>query len=442
MEERQPEPAASVPHFQTFGPDPLTFDDPTIYHIRDLTDDLTEEDRKEILCVSTYPYTDLINMTAGKPPDRDFSSAKPTNQVATTTFNNWVEPFVRVLTEEDISFLRERTSRHDYRRAVRAKQHNRSPSPNVFAVPRRGSKTYKEVWAEEDNRMIIDGDITNLPPNEARGDMEQMNDDIAETDVVSLGPVTARLLQTMRPERRPTADGTNGTDGPNGVHGDGMDLDQGDHHTTASGDVQPSATQFAESTSTAWKTTLPAHISYKEHDDRILQELRHLGFLSENDPPDFDEHYDDEISARMRFLQGQLKEIAMRNGAKKRRVLALAQERMAQQEYNTISDDLDHQLNQAYLKRNRNSSKSKNPKNKRPGVAQAVGLATARPAQGIGEPIKGLMERKAKWTDWIGPVVGYGKSTIPEESIFTEDALKPYTEAELAAWEEDGDIEE
>ena len=382
-------------------------------------------------------------MTAGKPPDRDFSSAKPTNQVASTTFNNWIEPFVRPLIEEDISFLKERTSRHDYRRALRAKQQNRSPSPNCFAVPRRGSKSYKETWAEEDNRMAIDTESNNLPPNEPRGDIDQMNDEVGETDVVSLGPVASRLLQAMRPERRPLTDGVNGTDGANGINGDSMDLDNGDHAPATNGESQqPSATHFSESSSTAWKMTLPAHISYKEQDDRILQELRHIGFLSEDGPPELDEHYDDEISARMRFLQAKLKEVAIKNGAKKRRLLELAQERMAQQEYNTISDDLDNQLNQAYLKRNRNSSKSKKSNTKRPGVAQAVGIATARPVQGIGEPIKGLMERKAKWTDWIGPVVGYGKSTIPEDSTFSEEAIKSYTEMERVAWEDDGDIED
>ena len=51
----QPRPEPAVPAYQTFGPDPSTFDDPTIYHIRDWTDDDDEELKKEIFGVSHYP---------------------------------------------------------------------------------------------------------------------------------------------------------------------------------------------------------------------------------------------------------------------------------------------------------------------------------------------------------------------------------------------------
>lgn len=76
---------------------------------------MTEEEKKEIYCVSQYPHDDLSNLIAGTPPDKDFSNAKPSNQVNANTFAAHVEPFLRPLTEEDMAFLKERVSRFQAR---------------------------------------------------------------------------------------------------------------------------------------------------------------------------------------------------------------------------------------------------------------------------------------------------------------------------------------
>lgn len=105
---QQPEPAPAVSQVQVFGPNPLKFDDPTIYHIRDVVPGMDDEDKKEIFSVSQFPGDDLTKMLAGTPPDKDFSNAKPTNQVSANTFLTYIEPYVRSLTEEDIAFLKEK----------------------------------------------------------------------------------------------------------------------------------------------------------------------------------------------------------------------------------------------------------------------------------------------------------------------------------------------
>ncbi len=110
LDSHQPPPAPSTIQFQTFGPDPLTFDDPTIYHIREVTDDMTEEEKNEIYCVTSFPQSDLSHLAAGTPPDKDFSNAKPTNQVNANTFAAYLEPYFRPITEEEMAFLRERVS--------------------------------------------------------------------------------------------------------------------------------------------------------------------------------------------------------------------------------------------------------------------------------------------------------------------------------------------
>ena len=74
-----------------------------------MTDDMTDEEKKEIYCVSTFPQDDLGDLIAGTPPNKDFSNAtKPTNQVQAHTFAAYLDGYLRPLKEEDIGFLNER----------------------------------------------------------------------------------------------------------------------------------------------------------------------------------------------------------------------------------------------------------------------------------------------------------------------------------------------
>lgn len=107
-DERQPPPAPPVTQ-HAFFPDPLA-PDPVIYHIREVPPGMTDEEKKEIYSVTGFPTVDLSDQIAGIASNKDFSNAKPTNQVAANTFLSYVEPYVRPLTEEDIAFLRERVS--------------------------------------------------------------------------------------------------------------------------------------------------------------------------------------------------------------------------------------------------------------------------------------------------------------------------------------------
>ena len=109
----QPPPAASIAQYQTFGPNPLTFDDPTIYEIRPVTDDMTDEEKKEIYCVASFPHDDLHDLIAVPRGgmDKDFShTVKPPSQVAAHTFAAYLDNYLRPLKEDDIGFLNERVS--------------------------------------------------------------------------------------------------------------------------------------------------------------------------------------------------------------------------------------------------------------------------------------------------------------------------------------------
>lgn len=504
---RPPPPAR--PQANTFGEDPSTFPDPTVYEILPVQPGMTEDETKEIYSVATFPKSDLSDLIAGDPPDKDFSSAKPSNQINFSTFSTYIEPYSRPFTEEDLAFLRERGDR-----------------VTPFVIPKRGKKHYTEIWAEADGAMAIDSSPQGrdkLPPNQARGTIESIDDAVAETDRLSVGPLLSRLLQAMRPEHRPppaepAVNGNNGdvdtamggVTNPDLGLGDGTAPNQSQltpngmiiNGATTNGigvadQSLPPATYMPESNGEAWKKASHPKLEYAQVDERIKQELRHIGFLPT--PPDeggsstgagassslgggnssgggggggaggsssggggadpsaaadYDGHYDDEVAARLRLLQSRLREQMLVNGARKARLTELVKERMAYQEYQTILEDLDSQVQAAYLKRTRTMGKK--PKKARPGASSAAavaaaaaasssGLGTARP--GIGDMTRTLMERRRRWIESIGTVfdgenlVKVPRASDPGSTIFKADEMAALVAREKEAWDEEVDEE-
>ena len=441
MDEHQPPPAPAVPHLQIFGDDPSTFPDSTVYEVPDYrtTKDLPRSKKKEIYSVSYFPKEDLEDLIPGTPPDKDFSNAKPTNQVQANTFATYLEPYFRPFTEEDLAFLRERGDR-----------------VTPFVIPRRGKKHYTEVWAEEDGALSVETPQQardKLPANQARGDVGTLTDNMAETDQISAGPILSRLLATMRPEHRappaeerPTTNGL--TNGEANINGE-ANGDLGDPSQSLS-DVPapiPPATFMPESNSESWKKATHPMLDHAQVDERIKQELRHIGFLPPDTEPDYDAHYDDEIAARLRYLQGKLKETSIKNGARKARLQDLVNERMAHQEYSTILEDLDGQVQTAYLKRTRTLGKSK--KTKRPGGAGGGshfvgGTNTGMARPGIGDLTKTVMERRRKWIDTIGGVLDKDANQVrrnkdPGSSIFKPEDMADFVRKEKESWDDEAE---
>lgn len=433
-------PRRELPQSQTFGEDPSTFPDPTVYEIRDIQPGMLDEEKKTIYSVACYPRSDLADLIAGDPPDKDFSSAKPTSQINFTTFSSYLDPYFRPFSEEDLAFLRERGDR-----------------VTPFVMPKRGKRHYTEVWAEEDGAMSLDSPQQGrdkLPPNQPRGSIENMNDGVGETDGLSIGPLASRLLQMLRPESRaqlpedrPTTNGV--ANGDVSINGDA----NGDEHTNGNGEDKghrlPPATFMAESSTEAWKKATHPKLEYAQVDERLKQELRHIGFLpQEGFEGDYDGHFDDEIAGRMRVLQARLREQVLVNGARKARLMELVRERMAHQEYQTILEDLDSQVQAAYLKRTRTMGKSK--KTKRPGGAgggsHVVGGAAGTARPGIGDLTRTLMERRRRWIDTIGSVFDdEGMNKVPRmadanSSIFQKDDMAALVKREKELW--DDEVEE
>lgn len=451
----QPEPAPAVPQIQVFGPNPLKFDDPTIYHIREVTPGMTDEQKKEIFSVNVFPESDLRHLMAGTAPDKDFSNAKPTNQVNANTFLLYIEPFVRPMMEEDIAFLKEKVCLKCQTGSLQYAHCNfKGDRVAPFMMPKRGKRNYADIWAEEDGVMNIDqtnGERERLPLNEGRGNIEQVTDETAETDKVSVGPLLSRLYSLLRFEHRAPDEGTvngntnggntNGDVSLNGLNGDSMEIDQ--PNGESENKPQPSATSFRAASPSGFKVPA-AKLDHAQLDERLKAELRHVGFLGADDNPDYDAHYDDDIAQRLRLLQSELKKQMIVNSARKLRALEVARERMAFQEYMTIHDDLDSQVQQAYLKRTRTLGKSKkgSQAKHRPGgagggshVVSAAGIS--RPA--IGDVARTLMDRRKRWRDCIGPVFKDCKTTVPTtgESIFPPSLMAEYEKSEVDGWEEE-----
>jgi transcriptional adapter 3 len=266
----------------------------------------------------------------------------------------------------------------------------------------------------------------------------------------------ARLLATLRPEHRAPASEekptTNGlTNGEVNINGE-ANGDLGDPLQLASDAPAPvpPATYMAESNSESWKKATHPKLDHAQVDERIKQELRHIGFLPPDTEPDYDAHYDDEIAARLRYLQTRLKEVSILNGARKARLQDLTKERMAHQEFTTILEDLDGQVQTAYLKRTRTLGKSK--KTKRPGGAGggshfvSGGGSTGMARPGIGDLTKTLMERRRKWIDTIGGVLDKDANQVRRNkdsgsTIFKPEDMADLIRKEKESWDDDGEDE-
>jgi transcriptional adapter 3 len=382
--------------------------------------------------VAKWPESDLRDLTAGDPPDADFSNAKPSNQINFSTFQTYIEPYIRPFTEEDVAFLKERGDRF-----------------TPYVIPERGDKGYREVWAAEDGTTGTEPARSDaLNPNEPRGCMEDLDDEIAEQDIVSMGPVMSRLLSIIRPspsnarkdDSAANEDANGDTTMTNGDTADGPDPTLPLSSSTATDDHKPISCLPSE-----FKAPTLPQLDYSILEERALQEFRYIGIIGPGDTPNFDAHLDDEISARLRTLQHELRRLARLNNIRKLRLLELTEERMAMQEYANIADDLDNQVNTAYLKRNRSLGKPSNGK-KGGGNAQRAGgqkgvASVAGGGRGVSDGVKALMQKRRDWIEMVGPVVAYGRPPIPtdDETIFDDANVKRLEKIEREA--EAGEVE-
>jgi len=297
----------------------------------------------------------------------------------------------------------------------------------------------------------MDGGAEKLPLNQPRGSVEQISDDNIVTDQVSTGPLASRLLSLLKFEHRsPPSENGNAANDLNAFMAndgnDAMDLDGLTNGHDSSDKPLPPSASVADLAGP--KISASHKLDYVQNDERIKSELRHLGLLGQDENPDYDAHHDDDIGERLRLLQAELRRVMITNGARKARLLDLAKERLAYQEYSTIHEDLDSQVQQAYLKRTRTLGKTKkggSGANKpRPGSYGGSGVGTAfsiNRARDIGDNARMLMDRRKRWESCIGPVFKDMKHGVPgkDTTLWDPKTMEPYEKAETEALEEEAE---
>lgn len=394
----------------------------------DLFEDVDDEDEERLkkkLGVVSFPKEDLSTLTAGPVPMDDLTNSRPTNQLQFSTYSSFLEPYFRPFTDEDIHFLQQPTV-NDGSEAANLRGGKKL---SAFVFPPLGPN-YKQQWALQDAE--IGG---NEPPKEPPSELPQLyvpKKQIADLDSrnveatntsVSLGPLSERLVAAIFPD-------VSGT--------------------------EPASEPVAASIPLKRPSTTTDDLSVLE--ERVKSEFRYVGLLDismlrkfdklKNDfklavPPPRDDFADptavdidwvngsedDEISRELRFLQSKLKSVSQRNVQYKEFLLPVIKDQLALQEYQSILQDLDKQVDQAYLRRLKapKVSASKNKKKKVEGADQNLEtkIVDQKPA------IKALINKRDRWIRNLGPLFS------PENTV-----LREYEQPKFETVEENDDFDD
>lgn len=116
---------------------------------------------------------------------------------------------------------------------------------------------------------------------------------------------------------------------------------------------------------------------------------------------------------------------------------------MAHQEFQTIQDDLDQQIVQAFLKRNRTMNKpSKNKKRPGGSTAPATSIGTGIGKPGIGDVARTLIDRRRRWMDTLQGIFDedFTKAKAGGDKLFTAELMKERAKTEDENWDEETEM--
>lgn len=385
--------------------------------------------------VASYPENDLKDLLPGEIPDIDFSKNKaPSNQVQFTTYQSYIESYFRPFTNEDITFANEK-----YVIPPGAEKLDYDPNVTPYLIPKLGP-FYADVWAEEDAalRSKLSSPAPQKPPLESykpKGEFEALNDEKMLTEDISCGPLSSRLLSAVLSIHEAKKDGMDDDDEKDD------DLDSMKREDTLMSDA---TTPLEDDVATQLDSGETYRVTSEVNDfysmeERLKRELKFIGIFKNlanyDDKPkkggniiDSDDwilnREDDEVCAEIRTLQEELKDAVVRNRQRKKPLLPIFEEQLAYQEYCTILEDLDKQVDQAYVKRLKAKSKKK----------KAPEVTTTAQQQAANSGLRALLDKRKRWIDNIGKLFKPAQimKLSPKESIF-----KPDEQSD----EEDGDAE-
>lgn len=357
--------------------------------------------------VALYPVNDLQDYLPGRIPDIDFSKNKPpSNQVQFTTFQAYIELYFRPFTNGDIDFLEESNVippgiDADY-----------DPDVTPYLIPKLGEH-YGDLWEEEDSGKPAAGLPSHVRPLElyaARGTVDNLVDENLYTEEVLCGPLLLRLLSAVLLTHEANVN----------------DIDDDEAL------VKPEDDMVATQLDSVEDYRVTANVSdYLSFEDRLRRELKYIGIFTNlpmtddaaslkagtlvKKPPqsnlvDHPEEWlmnreDDEVCGEMRQLQHELRAAVQRNRDHRKRLVSVIEEQLAYQEYQTILEDLDKQVDQAYMKR----LKQKNKKKKLTPTAQKTTPELQQQLhqqlqqqQAANLGLRALLDKRQRWISNIG----------------------------------------
>lgn len=380
--------------------------------------------------VASYPERDLQDLLPGEIPNIDFSKNKPpSNQVQFTTFQSYIESYFRPYLTEDIKFLKERNVVPP---GFEKQGYDADVTP--FIIPKLG-KFYADLWSEEDSTLgsKLNSPAFQQPSSDSykpKGSIEGLTDEALFTEDISCGPLSNRLLSAILSNRE-------------GGLSDEEDAPANDSKSETKDASKSSLAE--EEVATQLNSEEDYKLSAEQNDfqtieERLKRELKYIGIFmnlpttGESKPKakqangraakkisasiiDNDEWIknkeDDEVCAEIRKLQRELKEVTSRNRANRKKLIPLVEEHIAYQEYCAILEDLDKQVDLAYMKRLKGKGKKKR-----------LDVVTPQ-QQALNSGLRALLEKRRRWIDNIGKLfpVAEKMKRVPSESILIREGV-------------------
>lgn len=378
-----------------------------------------DSDLKKKYAVASYPASDLKDLLPGEIPDADFTDKKPNNQVQFTTFQTFVEGFFRNFSEDDIRFLRTKYN-------VPSMGRNYDPQVTPFLVPKLGP-FYLDVWDKEDSlsRRLGVSERKELLWEDAKRLSHQIGPagsgaDLSEETLdynngeIQCGPLASRLLSALlRDDGESACSELVDQQGWNcGV----SDADYTELEKRLAREMQHMGV-FMNVEQTL-KSMNPELADVDEMEDAQISGLDrkgqfHLDFIRSKE--------DDEVCVEMRNLQSKLRETTTRNGKRKQRLIPLVQNQIEWQEYLFILEDLEKQIDQAYMKRARvpKRSKKKTATSTDPNPLSTSAILNAQ-QHAANQGLKNLLNKRSRWLSLLEPLFGdfQKMKRIPSQSVF------------------------
>ncbi|KAJ6630274.1 histone acetyltransferases subunit 3-domain-containing protein [Mycena sp. CBHHK59/15] len=359
---------------------------------------------------SIPPTVALLPMRAPIPPPptpgpsrptlvtEDFSKAKQPAQTPVNTFYTSIESYIRPIREEDIGFL----------------EHT-GDEVEPYVLPKLG-RHYLDLWAEQDALLYGvggalppgAGTIRDAPPEAfappaPKWDPSTLMEPDLLTEERGHGPLTERVLSALLPI----------TD---------MTVWKGVKAAEDAMEGRPGGSGAA--------AARKEKMNVSDLEARIRDTMRYHGLLDQ--APDYSEKVDDPIATALRQAQRELRTVVATNKARKRRLAAIARDRLGYQEYLELRDSIDRNIASTYTKLQKKDGPKAAKKKKKLGDASAAGTpvpgeggalngaATPVPpppcpaALGLGpddsntlvvsEQLQQLVDTRRQWVDAVGGV--------------------------------------